>query len=33
MKKFIIAIIAILAVGGVTYKILNPTPYKHPMYR
>ena len=33
MKKVIIALAVILAVGGATYKVMNPTPYKHPMHR
>jgi hypothetical protein len=33
-KKYIIWIMLALAVaGGLTYNVMNPTPYKHPMSR
>jgi len=32
-NKIIIAIIILSVIGGLTYKYLNPTPYKHPLYR
>ncbi len=33
LKKLIIAVIALLALGGLIYKALNPSHYKHPLHQ
>ena len=33
IKYVVIALISISIVGGMVYKIVNPTPYKHPLHR
>jgi len=33
IKNIIIAVILVLAVGGLIYKALNPSNYKHPLHR
>lgn len=30
MKKVVIALTVLLVVGGMTYKVMNPTQYHHP---
>ncbi len=32
ISKIIIGIVIVLAIGGLTYKALNPAPYKHPLH-
>lgn len=32
LKKIIITIVALLALGGLVYKALNPSHYKHPLH-
>lgn len=32
-KHIIIILIGLAIAGGLTYNIMNPTPYKHPMSR
>lgn len=33
MKKVIISLIVLTVTVGIGYKVMNPTPYKHPMQR
>jgi len=33
VKNIIIAVVLVLAVGGLVYKAANPSDYKHPLHR
>lgn len=33
MKIAIYALIGLLVIGGLAYKVMNPADYKHPKYR
>jgi hypothetical protein len=33
IKKIIIGLLILGALGGGVYKVMNPTPYKHPLHR
>jgi hypothetical protein len=33
IKNIIIAVVLMLAAGGLVYKMVNPSNYKHPLHR
>ena len=33
IKNIVIAVVLLLAVGGLVYKATNPSDYKHPLHR